>query len=117
MNISITPLIELKNIVGDSFTNLINDLLAELDKDVKALPEIVGSEVNSDNIKAVALHAHQLKGSLGSLGALDLTREVNKLELAAKDQSIEKCNSIFNSIAEPLSRVVDDVKNACAKLP
>ncbi len=116
MSLNSQPLIELKDVVGDSFSELIDQLLIELGHDIQTLEEAVGQRVSMQNFQQVAEQAHKLKGALGSLGATKLTEGFGEIEKLAKEGKIDSCNQLYHEVLPDLKQVCKSVRVLCNKI-
>ena len=107
-SIDLTTLNELKEIMGDDFSELvtvfISDSQMQLD-DLKAA-------IEASDAPAIRRIAHTIKGSSANLGIGHLSAISKELELKAADNNIDSANELLSSIINEYN----DVKIALEKL-
>ncbi len=106
--IDLTTLNELKEIMGDDFSELvtvfISDSQIQLD-DLKAA-------IEASDAPTIRRVAHTVKGSSANLGIETLSSICKELELNAAENNIENADELFNSIVKEYN----DVKTELEKL-
>ena len=87
----------------DGNKDLYRDCFKMFFGELNTLIEKIIDQINSKNIKLLAISAHTLKSSLKSIGASDLSSIAADLEIAAKNETFEYCAKLFPDFLDKLS--------------
>ncbi len=83
-------------------TELINEFVAELEADIKAMRE----ELEAGDLEGLRRLAHQMKGAGGSYGYPMLTEAGKMIEDAAKKRDVEACAEAMDELASLCQAVI-----------
>lgn len=92
---------ELKRLMGDEFSLLIDTFESDSALRIEAIAEAVASG-NADEIRRAA---HSFKGSAGNMGAVALTEHCRRLEDLANSGSIEGAETLLQQITAEYTQV------------
>jgi len=84
--LDIAALNELKDMLGEALSEIVDSFLEGLDGEVEAIQQALGADA-----AAVRAAAHSLKGSAGNLGARILAALASHIEKAAVEGDLARC--------------------------
>jgi len=93
-SINLTILDELKVLMEDDFSFLIETYINDSDERIRALEDSISS-CNSEQIREIA---HSFKGSSANLGAQPLADKCFKLELMGRESSLSGVEDAFSEL-------------------
>ena len=96
---------ELREIMEDEFSVLMETFLSESAKQYAAINEALQQE-DTDSLRR---SAHSLKGSCGNIGAMGLQQQCAELEYAARDARMAELPVLVQQVGSDLSVVCDEV--------
>ncbi len=100
-SINLTVLNELKEIMGDDFSELVNVFIA----DGKNQLDILNTAIALSNAQDIRRIAHTIKGSSANLGINKLSQMCKELEVNAADNNLSRANELFNAISNEYNEV------------
>lgn len=101
---------ELKEIMEDDFSSLLETFLVESEKQYKAV-QAAWQNQNMDELRRAA---HTLKGSCGNIGAMPLRDICEGLEHDARDAQTDRIPDLLANTEQQLSEVHQELKRRFA---
>jgi len=98
----------LKELLGDSFNELINDFLDSFPLKLKGLQ----TASNSDNVAEILQISHTLKSSSGSFGFTRLFKRLEHLELQARNNHLVEHEKQVDLIDEEFKYILQQMRNS-----
>jgi HPt (histidine-containing phosphotransfer) domain-containing protein len=101
----------LRNLDDDEdFANsLLNDALTEIPKDVEKLEE----SCQGDDIRAIQMQAHTIKGMSANLCTPALQEIAKKMEIAAKCGDLESAREILPELVSTARMTIEAIRDEC----
>ena len=93
-----------ENYLDVGFKDLLVEVLQIFQQQSGEYLEILQKAIDSGDIAILAEEAHTMKGSAGSVGAMELSNRAKAIELAAKAGEYEKAKKLFSELPEILIR-------------
>ncbi len=100
-SINLTTLNELKEIMGDDFSELVTIFISDGNTQLDNLDTAIASS-NAEDTRRIA---HTLKGSSANLGIDTLSQMCKELEVCAADNNLSCANDLFNTISNEYNEV------------
>jgi len=94
----------LKELLGDSFYELVNDFLTDFPVKFKSLL----SAQDGNDVDTIFKIAHTLKSSSGSFGFIRLYKQLEHLELQARKDNLIKPDEQLTFIEQEFNKVVSE---------
>ena len=101
--INTTELVKLKNIMKDSFTELVTDFIDISEKRIEKMNR--DAEKKPENLEALETLAHNMKSSSAYLSAQTLSTLAEQLELACRDKATQELHQKIQNIESEFQRV------------
>ena len=98
-------LAELRDIMEDEFSTLMETFLTESEKQYHAIE----SAMQQSDADLVRRAAHSLKGSCGNIGAASLQQQCAELEEAARDARMDDLPALIQEVGTQLEQVCQEV--------
>jgi PAS domain S-box-containing protein len=98
---SVEPIVDLSvltDLIGEADVAQISEALELFWESVQSGPDEIASALVSKNYKALREVAHSLKGAAASVGAKAVAADLAILEMAAKEENLERAQSIIDPI-------------------
>ena len=90
-HLDLTALAELKDIMEDDFTVLINTFVADVENKLEDMVKIIASA----DAEALRQIAHSVKGSSGNVSAIQLSEYARKLESMGRDHKLDGASDVY----------------------
>ena len=97
---------EMKEMMGDSFTEIIAMCLENLPEQT----ELLQSAISNDDAEQVFNIAHRMKSSCGSIGAFGLAEKAETIELIGREGSTRGAGEAFTELQSSLEEVLAVLK-------
>ena len=97
---------EMKEMMGDSFTEIIVMCLENLPEQT----EMLESAISNDDAEQVFNIAHRMKSSCGSIGAFGLAEKAETIELIGREGSTSGAGEAFTELQSSLEEVLAVLK-------
>ncbi len=100
-SIDLTTLNELKEIMGDDFSELVTVFIS----DTQTQLDDLFAAIETSDAPAIKRISHTIKGSSANLGIENLSAISKELELKAADNNIDSSDELLNSIVNEYNDV------------
>jgi len=97
---------ELKSIMGEMFTTLIDTFIDDTEKNLNELR----NGLSNNNVDEVHRLAHSLKSTSANIGAEQLSAVAKKFELEAKEGNLTHAKERINELEELYAVVKQEIK-------
>jgi signal transduction histidine kinase/DNA-binding response OmpR family regulator/HPt (histidine-containing phosphotransfer) domain-containing protein len=104
----------IKNVGGNS--SFYHKLLKDFYQDHQNDRQKIHGAVLTDNVKLAQQIAHTVKGVSGSIGATNLHREAQKLEIALKEKNISSYNNLIYQFDQSFNAVMQEILDLMSAL-
>lgn len=104
-----TTIEELKDIMGDEFTHLVETFLVDSVSRIATIKEAIA---NTD-AEAVRRSAHSFKGSASNMGAEQLVAVCQKLERLGAEGDVDNAQSLLDDILTAYDKIPQALKAFC----
>ena len=99
-------LTEIKDLMGDSF----NDVISMCLQDLPEQSTLLKTAISNNDAKQVFNIAHRLKSTCGTIGAFGLAEKAETIELIGRQGSTQGANEAFTKLQPLLEEVLTILK-------